>query len=41
VNVGQMRLLAQPRKMPSLTGFGLEVTGFVQPHARERQAGRE
>ena len=35
LNVGKMRLLAQPRKMPSLTGFGLEVTGFVQPLARE------
>jgi len=29
LGVGQMRLLARPRKMPSiLTGFGLEVTGY-------------
>lgn len=29
VGVGKMRLLSSPRKMPSMTGFGLEVTGFV------------
>ena len=29
LNVGQMRLLAKPRKMPSImTGFGLDVTGY-------------
>jgi len=29
LNVGQMRLLARPRKMPSiLAGFGLEITGY-------------
>jgi 3,4-dihydroxy 2-butanone 4-phosphate synthase/GTP cyclohydrolase II len=27
--VTKMRLLSSPRKMPSMTGFGLEVTGFV------------
>ncbi len=27
--VSKMRLLSSPRKMPSMTGFGLEVTGFV------------
>jgi len=27
LNVGKMRLLARPRKMPSMAGFGLEVTG--------------
>jgi 3,4-dihydroxy 2-butanone 4-phosphate synthase/GTP cyclohydrolase II len=27
LNVGRMRLLAKPRKMPSMAGFGLEVTG--------------
>jgi hypothetical protein len=27
-----MRLLARPRKMPSMAGFGLEVTGY-QPEA--------
>lgn len=29
VGVGQMKLLANPRKMPSMTGFNLEVTGYV------------
>jgi len=28
LGVGKMTLLASPRKIPSLTGFGLEVTGF-------------
>ncbi|MCC6868484.1 MAG: 3,4-dihydroxy-2-butanone-4-phosphate synthase [Burkholderiales bacterium] len=28
LNVGRMRLLAHPRKMPSMAGFGLEVTGY-------------
>ena len=31
VGVGKMRLLAQPRKMPSMSGFDLEITGFVAP----------
>ena len=31
LNVGKMRLLAIPRKMPSMTGFGLEVTGYLEP----------
>lgn len=29
LNVGKMRLLSNPRKIPSMTGFGLEITGFV------------
>jgi 3,4-dihydroxy 2-butanone 4-phosphate synthase/GTP cyclohydrolase II len=28
VGVGKMRLMASPRKMPSVAGFGLEVTGY-------------
>jgi len=28
-----MRLMAAPRKMPSMAGFGLEVTGYVQGSA--------
>jgi 3,4-dihydroxy 2-butanone 4-phosphate synthase/GTP cyclohydrolase II len=28
LDVGRMRLLARPRKMPSMAGFGLEVTGY-------------
>lgn len=31
LNVRKMRLLAAPRKMPSLEGFDLEVTGYVLP----------
>ena len=27
--VGRMRLLGSPRRMPSMTGYGLEVTGFA------------
>jgi 3,4-dihydroxy 2-butanone 4-phosphate synthase / GTP cyclohydrolase II len=29
--VARMKLLGMPRKMPSMTGYGLEVTGFVPP----------
>jgi 3,4-dihydroxy 2-butanone 4-phosphate synthase/GTP cyclohydrolase II len=25
-----MRLMANPRKMPSMTGFGLEVVGYLK-----------
>ncbi|HEX6828812.1 MAG TPA: bifunctional 3,4-dihydroxy-2-butanone-4-phosphate synthase/GTP cyclohydrolase II [Burkholderiales bacterium] len=34
LNVGRMRLLAVPRKMPSMTGFDLEVTGYLEPPVR-------
>jgi 3,4-dihydroxy 2-butanone 4-phosphate synthase/GTP cyclohydrolase II len=30
LDVGKMRLLAVPRKMPSMAGFGLEVTGYLE-----------
>jgi 3,4-dihydroxy 2-butanone 4-phosphate synthase/GTP cyclohydrolase II len=30
LNVGRMKLLAKPRKMPSMTGFGLTVTGYLE-----------
>jgi 3,4-dihydroxy 2-butanone 4-phosphate synthase/GTP cyclohydrolase II len=30
LGVGRMRLMAAPRKMPSMTGFGLEVTSYVE-----------
>ena len=36
LNVGRMRLMAKPRKMPSMTGFDLEVTGYVEPPAIAR-----
>jgi 3,4-dihydroxy 2-butanone 4-phosphate synthase / GTP cyclohydrolase II len=33
LGVSRMRLLGSPRRMPSMTGYGLEVTGFVPaPH---------
>jgi 3,4-dihydroxy 2-butanone 4-phosphate synthase/GTP cyclohydrolase II len=31
LNVGKMRLMAKQRKMPSMTGYDLEVTGFIEP----------
>ena len=30
LNVGKMRLLATPHKMPSMAGFGLEVVGYAE-----------
>ncbi len=33
LGVRRMRLLSAPRKMPSMTGFGLEVEGFEPPPA--------
>jgi 3,4-dihydroxy 2-butanone 4-phosphate synthase/GTP cyclohydrolase II len=36
LNVGRMRLLSKPRKMPSIDGFNLEVTGYAsEPPARK------
>ncbi len=29
LNVGKARLLARPRKMPSMTGFALDITGYL------------
>jgi 3,4-dihydroxy 2-butanone 4-phosphate synthase/GTP cyclohydrolase II len=29
IGVGKMKLLASPRKMPAMDGFGLEVTGYL------------
>jgi 3,4-dihydroxy 2-butanone 4-phosphate synthase / GTP cyclohydrolase II len=31
LGITKMRLLGSPRRMPSMTGYGLEVTGFVSP----------
>jgi 3,4-dihydroxy 2-butanone 4-phosphate synthase / GTP cyclohydrolase II len=33
LNVGKMRLLSNPRKIPSMAGFGLEICGFVEPES--------
>lgn len=37
-NVARMRLLGSPRRMPSMTGYGLEVTGFVAAPAQTPDA---
>jgi 3,4-dihydroxy 2-butanone 4-phosphate synthase/GTP cyclohydrolase II len=31
VGVAKMKLLATPRRIPSMAGFGLEVTGYACP----------
>jgi len=38
LNVGKMRLMATPRKMPSMAGWDLEVAEYVQPQ-RAAKAG--
>jgi 3,4-dihydroxy 2-butanone 4-phosphate synthase / GTP cyclohydrolase II len=38
LNVGRMRLMARPRKMPSMAGFDLEVTGFIESPPARHQA---
>ena len=40
LNVGRMRLLARPRKMPSMAGFDLEVTGYEDQPADQTAAAR-
>ncbi len=30
LDVGKMRVLARPRKMPSMAGFGLQTTGYLE-----------
>jgi 3,4-dihydroxy 2-butanone 4-phosphate synthase/GTP cyclohydrolase II len=37
LNVGRMRLLAKPRKMPSMAGFDLEVTGYETELSARKQ----
>lgn len=34
LKVKKMRLLALPRRMPSMAGFDLEVSGYLQPHEK-------
>ena len=36
LTVAKMRLLAVPRKMPSMAGFDLEVTGYLQPSGSQQ-----
>jgi 3,4-dihydroxy 2-butanone 4-phosphate synthase/GTP cyclohydrolase II len=40
LGVGRMKLLGSPRRMPSLLGYGLEVTGFVTDDAVPATAAR-
>ena len=35
LGVKRMRVMAQPLRMPSMAGFDLEVTGYLQPPARK------
>jgi len=35
LGVARMKVLGAPRKMPSMTGFDLEVTGYLQPQERQ------
>jgi 3,4-dihydroxy 2-butanone 4-phosphate synthase/GTP cyclohydrolase II len=37
LKVKKMRLMAQPRRMPSMSGFGLEVTGYLHPGEPEKE----
>ena len=39
LGISRMRLLGSPRRMPSMTGYGLEVTGFLT--AAEAEAARQ
>jgi len=40
LNVQKMRLLTRPRKMPSMAGFGLEVTGFQEQETAKQEPTR-
>ncbi|MGQ0578968.1 MAG: bifunctional 3,4-dihydroxy-2-butanone-4-phosphate synthase/GTP cyclohydrolase II, partial [Betaproteobacteria bacterium] len=31
LGVARMKVLGAPRKMPSMAGFDLEITGYMQP----------
>jgi 3,4-dihydroxy 2-butanone 4-phosphate synthase / GTP cyclohydrolase II len=34
LGVTRMKVLGAPRKMPSMAGFDLEVTGYLQPEEK-------
>lgn len=36
LNVGKMCLIATPRKLPSMTGFGLEITGYCNAKSQDQ-----
>src|SRR4029079_16441688 len=33
LGISKMKLLGSPRRMPSMAGYGLNVTGFIEPSA--------
>jgi 3,4-dihydroxy 2-butanone 4-phosphate synthase/GTP cyclohydrolase II len=35
MGVAKMKLLGSPRRMPSMVGYGLEVTGFIAADASQ------
>ena len=35
LNIRRMKLLSNPRRMPSMAGFDLEVTGYVPKKATD------
>jgi 3,4-dihydroxy 2-butanone 4-phosphate synthase / GTP cyclohydrolase II len=37
LKVGRMRLLSKPRKMPSMAGFELEVSGYVEQQSEQQK----
>ncbi len=39
--VRKMRLMAQPRRMPSMAGFGLEIVGYLQPGTGDSELGTQ
>jgi 3,4-dihydroxy 2-butanone 4-phosphate synthase/GTP cyclohydrolase II len=39
LKVGKMKLLASPRKMPSMAGWSLEVAGYEQPASKDSSKG--
>jgi len=39
LDVGRMRLMARPRKMPSMAGFGLQTIGYLEDRGDEPAAG--
>ncbi len=41
LGVGRMRLMAAPRKMPSMAGFGLEVAGYLSGSAAPPHEGSD
>jgi 3,4-dihydroxy 2-butanone 4-phosphate synthase / GTP cyclohydrolase II len=41
LGITKMKLLGSPRRMPSMVGYGLEVTGFIAAHAAHAEVPTE